>query len=367
MKAAVIGSSGRGNYGHGLDVVWKDVRGVDAVAVADSDDKGRAVAINRIGGKVTGFADYREMLDAVKPDLVSVCPRWPDQHRDMVVACAERGVRGIYLEKPMCRNLAEADAMVDACEKHRVKLAIAYQTRYSPVLKAVDRMIDSGKIGEVLELRGRGKDDHRGGGEDLWVLGSHVMNLMEFFGGKAKWCSAQVLQAGKPVTREHVEEGNEGLGPLAGDCVRAMFGMSGSMTAYFSSRKDVAGSPTRFGLMIHGSEGLIWLSHGYLPQAHWLPDSSWTPGRTAKKWEEISSNGPGKPETLTAANDLHAGNVAACEELLACIKKDVSPSASIHDARSSTEMIAAVFESHRLAKRVSLPLENRDNPLLGQW
>ncbi|MDA0813390.1 MAG: Gfo/Idh/MocA family oxidoreductase, partial [Verrucomicrobia bacterium] len=318
MKAAVIGSSGRGNYGHGLDVVWNDVPDVETVALADSDDKGRAAAIERIGGTVTvhGFADYREMLDLVKPDVVSVCPRWPDQHHDMVVACAERGVRGIYLEKPMCRTLEEADAMVDACEKHRVKLAIAYQTRYSPVLRAVDEIIDSGKIGEVLELRGRGKEDHRGGGEDLWVLGSHVMNMMEFFGGRAKWCSAEVLENGKPVTAEHVKDGNEGIGPLAGDCVRAMYGMSGKITAYFSSQKDKAGSPTRFGLMIYGSEGLIWLSHGYLPQAHWLPDSSWTPGRTAKEWTPITSNGVGKPESLEVANNLHAGNVAACKELI---------------------------------------------------
>ena len=39
-------------------------------------------------------------------------------------------------------------------------------------------MVDEGDIGEVLELRGWGKEDHRGGGEDLWVLGSRVMNLM---------------------------------------------------------------------------------------------------------------------------------------------------------------------------------------------
>ena len=363
MKAAVIGHTGKGNYGHGLDVVWNDVPGVNTVAVADHDPAGREAAMKRIGGDVKGYADYRTMLDELKPDVVSVAPRWLDQHRDMVIACAERGVRGIYLEKPMCRNLVEADEMVAACDKHGVKLAIAYQTRHSPVLRAVDALIDEGKVGEVLELRGRGKEDRRGGGEDLWVLGSHVMNLMEFFGGKAKWCSAQALQGGKPVTKDHVYDGNEGIGPLAGDSLRAMYGMAGNITGYFASSRGMGGSPTRFGLMIHGSEGLIWMSHGFLPQAHWLPDSSWTPGRTGKGWVPISSNGPGKPETITVGNDLHAGNAAACKELIQSIEGDVQPSASIHDARSSTEMIAAVFESHRLNRRVNLPLQNRRNPL----
>ena len=65
---------------------------VELVAVADADEKGLAAAVKRLGAP-RGFPDYRRMLDEVKPDLVSICPRWLDQHRDMVVAAAERGVR----------------------------------------------------------------------------------------------------------------------------------------------------------------------------------------------------------------------------------------------------------------------------------
>src|SRR5690606_5954096 len=122
------------------------------------------------------------MLDEAKPDIVAVCPRWIDEHRDMAVAAAERGMH-MYLEKPFCRTLAEADEIVAACEKHDVKLALAHQTRYSPKLHIIRDIIDDGRIGDVLELRGRGKEDHRGGGEDLWVLGSHVFNLMHHLGG----------------------------------------------------------------------------------------------------------------------------------------------------------------------------------------
>ncbi len=127
-RVAVIGHTGRGNYGHGLDRVWLDVPETEIVAVADADEKGLAGSVKRLGIR-QGFADYRKMLDEVKPDLVSVAPRWLDQHRDMVVAAAERGVRGIYLEKAMCRTPAEADEMVAACRKNHVKLAIAHQTR----------------------------------------------------------------------------------------------------------------------------------------------------------------------------------------------------------------------------------------------
>ena len=154
----------------------------------------------------------------------------------MVVAAAQRGIH-VYMEKPFCRTLAEADEMVAACEKHNVKLAIAHQTRYSPKLQVVREIIDSGQLGTLLELRGRGKEDQRGGGEDLWVLGSHVMNLIHFCGGQPNWCFGRVEQNGQPVTKADVKPGNEGIGPLAGDHVVAMYGLESGATGYFGSKR----------------------------------------------------------------------------------------------------------------------------------
>ena len=159
FRVAVIGHTGKGDYGHGLDQVWLNVPGCQVVAVADADERGRAAALQRLG-ITSGFADYRQMLDEVKPQIVSIAPRWIDQHCDMVVAAAERGVH-VYLEKPLCRTLEEADRMVAACERHRVKLAIAFQTRYSPKLRVVRQLIEEGRLGKILEMRARGKEDAR--------------------------------------------------------------------------------------------------------------------------------------------------------------------------------------------------------------
>src|SRR5438552_9471453 len=134
------------------------------------------------------------------------------------------------MEKPMCRTPAEADQIVAACEKHDLKLAIAHQTRYSPRLQAVREIIDSGQLGTVLEYRGRGKEDQRGGAEDLWVLGSHILDMVRVLSGEPSRCYARVTQNGKPISKSDVAPGNEGIGPLAGDAVHAQFGMrDGSM------------------------------------------------------------------------------------------------------------------------------------------
>ncbi len=72
-------------------------------------------------------------------------------------------------------------------------------------------------------------------------------------GGAPQWCFATVTQNGKSITARDVVEGNEGIGPLAGDAVHAMYGMPGGAIAYFASVKNAGGSPSRYGLQIYGS------------------------------------------------------------------------------------------------------------------
>ena len=358
-RVGVIGHTGHGNYGHGIDSAWLHIPAAEIVGVADPDEDGRAAAARRLDVSNT-FSDYRKLLDETKPDIVSICPRWLDQHCEMVLAAAERGIH-IYMEKPLCRSLDEADRMVDTCTQHNVKLAIAHTTRYSPKIQVIRDLIDDGKIGQILELRGRGKEDRRGGGEDLWVLGSHVMNLIHTFAGEPEWCFSSVRENGIPVSKEQVQEGSEGIGPLAGDTISAMYGMADGVTSYFGSHRHTAGNPRRFGLQIFGSQGVIEIVTGYLPDAYLLPDSSWSPGRSGARWIPITSAGAGQPEPLK--KERHEGNVVACLDLIDAIEDDRLPECNIYDARMTVEMIAAVFASHRAGGRVEIPLKSRKNPL----
>ncbi len=359
-RVAVVGSTNKGNYGHGIDTVWLELPQTKVVAVADDDPAGRAAAAKRLGVD-QAFADYREMLDKTKPDIVAICPRWLDQHKDMVLAAAQRGIH-MYMEKPMCRTLAEADAMVAACESNQVKLAMAHQTRYSPKVQVVRDLIGAGKLGQVLEYRGRGKEDRRGGGEDLWVLGSHVMDLIRNFGDDPEWCFGHVTQEGHPIGKSDVAEAAEGIGPLAGDAVQAMYGMPDGATAYFSSHRNKGGTPSRFGLQIYGSQGIVEILTGHLPSVKFLPDPGWSPGRSNKQWLDVSTAGVGVAEPMKDGG-LGGGNVLAVKDLLAAIEDDRQPESSVYEARGAVEMIVSIFESHRQGGPVKFPLKNRQNPL----
>src|SRR5262245_1584952 len=194
-RVAVIGRTGKGNYGHALDTVWLKCDRSEIVAVADENEAGRAEAAKRLGAKAA-YADYRTMLQKEKPQIVSVADRWPDCHRDMVLVCAEFGA-SVFREKTVAQGLQQADEVGGACAKHHVKVAAAHQTRYSLRVKVVRDLVNEGRIGDVLELRGHGKEDKRGGGEDLMVLGTHAFDLMRHSAGDAKWCFARIQQGGR--------------------------------------------------------------------------------------------------------------------------------------------------------------------------
>jgi len=365
-RVGVIGHTGRGGYGHGQDTVWRDIPQAEIVGVADANPQGLAGAVKRLGAP-KGYADYRKMLDELKPDLVSIGVQFIDSRRDMVVAAAERGVRGIYTEKPLCRTLEEADQMVAACRENRVKLAIAFQSLYFPKLKVIREIISSGRLGRLLEMRTRGKEDHRGGPIELWVEATRTLAMMKVLGGDPLSCFAVVLQDGRPITKQDVRNCESyGIGPLAGNEVHAMYRLSSGVTGYFDSvERQGAPPPWRYDLRIFGSKGVLHvpLTRHFLSPVRFLPDPLWSAGRSGKQWIPVSSAGIGKAESREDQLTHHDGNVLAVNDLIAAIEEDRQPVANLEEARTNLEMIVAVFESHRVGGSVTFPLANRKNPL----
>jgi predicted dehydrogenase len=358
---AVIGRTGRGDYGHGLDIAVLNQAKLKVVAVADEDAKGRAQAAKRLAVERT-YSDYRAMLEREKPRFVVIGPRWLDGHKDMILACAENGVLGIFCEKPLAPDMASCDAIVDACDRSHVKFAMAFQTRYSPRYERIKALIAEGVLGEVLELRGRGKEDRRGGGEDLMVLGVHIFDLCHDLLGEPAWCFARVSERGKLVSPGALREGAEGIGPLAGDRIDAMFGfeMKAAVAHFGTSRPAEVGQ--RFGLEILGAKGCIWMGTGWMPPAFLLRDPTWT-GTGPARWTPIVGVGEGEvPKAVGVPMD---GNRAIVADLIQAVETDTQPRTDARAARTAVEMVLACYASNARQSSVTLPLAERGvHPLL---
>jgi predicted dehydrogenase len=366
LKVAAIGRTGRGDWGHQLDELWAGVSGTKLVAVADEAEAGLARAVTRHGlPAAAGFRDWRKMLAAVQPDIVAICMRDIECHAEMAIAAAEAGAKGIFMEKPFVPTLADADRVIAACTKADAKLCLAFVNRHAPTFAAVRDLIEDGRIGKVLELRGRGKEDARGGGQDLWVLGCHVLDMMTALGGAAQWCQASVTVGGRPITRADAAAGPEGIGLIAGDSVAAMFGLADGPVGYFASVREAGLKQPNFGLTVVGTAGAIQIRCDHVPLASLREAPPW---RVDKEfpWRPIGAEGLDaevvkSPEERTAERKTWGQQAAA--DLVNAIVEGREPETGMYAGLATVEMTAAVFASALEGKRIALPLAPRTNPL----
>ena len=357
LRACVYGHTGRGSYGHGLDTCFNKMDHVKVVAVADPDEKGREAAAKRIGVTKT-YASFAEMLDAEKPELASHGPRWVEKRLEMLTIAAERKV-DVYMEKPIALSLEEADAIVAVTEKHKTKIVVAHQNRLQPAILHLKKLVDEGLIGHLMEIRTRGKEDTRVGGEDMMVLGTHCMYQMRLFGGEPLWCTARVTQDGRDITVADRRAASEPLGPVAGDNIQATFAFPKGVQGFFASQKVPKGEAGRFSCTLYGSKGIAHFDIGTESQPVYLPEPRWIPGKSA--WKPLpdapSNDHPSGLKGTLAANRF------IVEELIRIRGTEERSPVDIYEARATLEMILSVYAAHLSGGRATFPLKDRKHPL----
>ena len=367
LKVAAIGRTGRGDWGHQIDEIWADVPGAKLVAVADETDAGLTAAVTRSRLEpAAGFRDWRKMLAAVQPDVVAICMREIDCHADMAIAAARAGAKGVFMEKPFVPTAADGDRVIAACTEAGTKLCLAFVNRHAATFAAIRDLIEDGRIGKVLEFRGRGKEDKRGGGQDLWVLGCHVLDLMTALGGAAQWCEASVTRGGRPITRADAAEGPEGIGLIAGDAVVATFGLADGAIGSFASVREAGLKQPNFGLTVVGTAGAIHIRPDQLPHAYLREAPLWRVDEEFP-WLPIGPAGLGDGAVATTPEERLAARMGwgrrAAADLVEAIIEDREPETGMYAGLATVEMTAAVFKAAIDGRRVSLPLEPRTNPL----
>ena len=351
-RVAIVGHTGHGNYGHDWDLAWNGFGNVEVVAVADPDEAGRNKAMGRSRAR-KGYADYREMLAREKPDIVTIGPRWLDERVPMVTAAAEAGAH-ILMEKPFARTLEEADQMVAVLERHRRKAQVGHTARPMAVTQAVRTMLRNGELGTLMEMRARGKEDRRAGGEDMMVLGTHTFDLLRYYAGDPEWVFASISDEARPVTHEMRRTPSEPIGTVAGDDIAAMFRFHGGVMGYFGSKRSDVADGRRFGVTLYGSKGVVFVPLSDVPSAppYVLRRTSWVDG----KWERVEYPA-GTSLTRVATNALMAA------DLMEAIEGGREPICSARDGRWAVEMVAGIYQSHFSGARVSFPLAKRSTAL----
>ena len=154
-RVAIIGC---GRMGQNYAEAYTTYPDTEIVAIVDANAQRRAVLGARFDVAAL-YPDVETLLREIVPDIAVVVT--PTKYmRDVVIACAEAGIKGISTEKPIAGSLQDADAMVEACAARGVVFAGGNLQRAMNEVQEAASRLHSGEFGEI-----RGASVHGFGGE----------------------------------------------------------------------------------------------------------------------------------------------------------------------------------------------------------
>ena len=283
----MLGAPGRWVLPHGHAPSYEAAARVELVAAAEIDQERRLAFGERWGIANHVYADYRDMLHAEQPDVVSIATPTP-LHEEMALAAVEAGVKAIFLEKPIASSLVGADRVVASCANAGIPLAVNHTRRGDAVYRKAAELAQSGAVGELHSLMMLFPS------RLMWI-GTHGMDLMNFVAGDAQvsWVSGEI-QAGD----ERDPGGN------------AIFEYENGVRGFVNGFKD---NPVGFRLHVIGSDGEMVISRydlrlwrnrpgsrmGYEPVVYPFPQSLNYVSPMVKLIDELVEAIEGGPEPVS--------------------------------------------------------------------
>ena len=104
------------------------------------------------------FTDYKEMIDAMNLDAVSVCT-YNRTHAECTIYALEHGLP-VLLEKPMTVTLEEAIAIREAEKRSGKIVSVGFQPRFDANMQMIKKIVQSGELGRVYYVQTGGGRRH---------------------------------------------------------------------------------------------------------------------------------------------------------------------------------------------------------------
>lgn len=123
------------------------------------------------------YADWQKMLDKERLDIVSIATP-ATMHAELTVACAEKGIKVVYCEKPIATSAAEGDRMLAACEKSGTLLVINHNRRFNPKYRHLRALIAAGDLGDLTSVYLRWATGRLG------CVGTHLIDAAQMLTGR---------------------------------------------------------------------------------------------------------------------------------------------------------------------------------------
>lgn len=97
------------------------------------------------------YSDIDRLLRKENIDIIAVCtPTFT--HKNAVLKIADSGIN-IFCEKPLALSTEEADQMVEAVKRNKIKAIVAHVLRFWPEYCKTKEIIDKGDLGSVMHIQ----------------------------------------------------------------------------------------------------------------------------------------------------------------------------------------------------------------------
>jgi predicted dehydrogenase len=360
---------------HGLHNAFQGLPGTEIVALVDSNSEELKLKMECVRAK-RHYLNLEAMLEHESPDIVILCSRHPCDHLPQIKLAAKYGCH-IYCEKPLTVELSEFNQIAELVKEYKIKLCMAHPMRYDLGFLTMKRMLEDGEIGKPLCISGSGKCDHRGGGEDLMVLGTHILDYQSFVFGEPKYVMAEVKKNGHFIKPGELEQTVEPIGPAAGDEIFAGFGFANGARGTFRSCRglyDPEYGITHMGVTITGTNGALSMRFcdGPSPEPRLLISRQPGPHEEYARFEEVELTETRHIPGSEAPDYSLYGNLGrifpwanrfAAWDLMQAIEEDRLPVSNIYNAGTTLEMIYGIYSSSLRGRRINFPLHDIAHPL----
>ena len=265
------------------------------------------------------------MLEHAALDIVTVATS-DHRHTDLVIAAAEAGIKGIFCEKPLATNLADADRMIEAVERNNVILSIDHTRRWTPLWVRTKELIDQGVIGAVQNII----STLNGSRAMLFRNGTHLIDATCYFANAdPTWVFAELEEGYEDYTEYRGDGGHE---PKTEPAAHGYIHFANGVRAFYVGGPKT--TPMDGRLEIVGTEGYILINDK---------------GATIFKGDQT--------ETIESPDWPVQAIPAGMQELVRIVDQGGQPAAPARTGLVVVEIIMGFLESQRRGNiRINLPL-----------
>lgn len=211
---------------------------------------------------------FEELVHRKDIDLVVVAT--PNFLHLPVVLEAVKAKKPVYCDKPLARNLEEAEKIQEAVTSQGIPFGMAFQNRFVPAILRARELVRSSFLGEIVRVRaqylhsgyndplrpmGWRLDKERAGGGAFADLGSHLVDLIHYLLGPFEVESAR----GKTFIRKRPKTSSERelVDVLVDDWAEVLGVLDSGAPVTLEASRFATGSCDELRLEIEGMEGAI--------------------------------------------------------------------------------------------------------------